>query len=264
MRKFRTCLMTLGFCLAVCSFSEAAASDPYYLNGDKNYPMIQNTGGIYNDGTTGLFLDLSTVTIEDVFEDGLAARVKLMNLVSNKETGEAWVHVRFDVDGRVWAQRTDGKWSEVSKNFDDPAALAVMFVREEMGDDARRSVLTSQISKIMASKKEALGKTAPSDDAKLPAADGGVKRKGEVVKSSSTDVSQKNTPAAEDSSKGPSRKEGSAGKNEKPSENPDAAKKQDDISDVKVTITEAPKVEIVKTPPVQVDITPAPPSPNGN
>ena len=77
--------MTLGFCLAVCSFSEAAASDPYYLNGDKNYPMIQNTGGIYNDGTTGLFLDLSTVTIEDVFEDGLAARVKLMNLVSNKE-----------------------------------------------------------------------------------------------------------------------------------------------------------------------------------
>ncbi len=44
--------MTLGFCLAVCSFSEAAASDPYYLNGDKNYPMIQNTGGIYNDGTT--------------------------------------------------------------------------------------------------------------------------------------------------------------------------------------------------------------------
>ena len=64
MRKFRTCLMTLGFCLAVCSFSEAAASDPYYLNGDKNYPMIQNTGGIYNDGTTGLFLDLSTVTIE--------------------------------------------------------------------------------------------------------------------------------------------------------------------------------------------------------
>ena len=146
--------MTLGFCLAVCSFSEAAASDPYYLNGDKNYPMIQNTGGIYNDGTTGLFLDLSTVTIEDVFEDGLAARVKLMNLVSNKETGEAWVHVRFDVDGRVWAQRTDGKWSEVSKNFDDPAALAVMFVREEMGDDARRSVLTSQISKIMASKKE--------------------------------------------------------------------------------------------------------------
>ena len=114
MRKFRTCLMTLGFCLAVCSFSEAAASDPYYLNGDKNYPMIQNTGGIYNDGTTGLFLDLSTVTIEDVFEDGLAARVKLMNLVSNKETGEAWVNVRFDVDGRVWAQRTDGKRSEVS------------------------------------------------------------------------------------------------------------------------------------------------------
>ena len=85
-------------------------------------------------------------------------------------------------------------------------------------------------------------KTAPSDDAKLPAADGGVKRKGEVVKSSSTDVSQKNTPAAEDSSKGPSKKEGSAGKNEKPSENPDAAKKQDDISDVKVTITEATKV----------------------
>ena len=134
-----------------------------------------------------------------------------MNLVSNKETGEAWVHVRFDVDGRVWAQRTDGKWSEVSKNFDDPAALAVMFVREEMGDDARRSILTSQISKIMASKKEALGKTAPSDDAKLPAADGGVKRKGEVVKSSSTDVSQKNTPAAEDSAKEPSKKEGSAG-----------------------------------------------------
>lgn len=34
----------------------AEAFEPYYLNGDKTYPMIQNTGGIYNDGATGLFL----------------------------------------------------------------------------------------------------------------------------------------------------------------------------------------------------------------
>lgn len=34
-----------------------------------------NTGGIDNDGNTGVFMDLTSVSVEDVFKNGLAVKV---------------------------------------------------------------------------------------------------------------------------------------------------------------------------------------------
>ncbi len=218
MKRFQKWALVLGVSLAFSWGGTAGAFEPYYLNGDKTYPMIQNTGGIYNDGATGLFLDLSTLTVEDVFEDGLQAKVKTMDVKSAKAFTENWIHVRYSVDGKAWALGQDGRWREIPSNTEDPASLTVYFIRQAMAEDATRDRLSGEIGQIMETKKDNLGKTAPSDaiplmDVEAPPQAPAVKEKGSVQKQSA------------------------------------------DTDTVTVTITEAPKVEITTTPPPQVDIT---------
>lgn len=218
MKRFQKWALVLGVSLAFSWGGTAGAFEPYYLNGDKTYPMIQNTGGIYNDGATGLFLDLSTLTVEDVFEDGLQAKVKTMDVKSAKAFTENWIHVRYSVDGKAWALGQDGRWREIPSNTEDPASLTVYFIRQAMAEDAVRDRLSGEIGQIMESKKDNLGKTAPADaiplmDVEAPPQAPAVKEKGNVQKQSA------------------------------------------DTDTVTVTITEAPKVEITTTPPPQVDIT---------
>lgn len=218
MKRFQKWALVLGVSLAFSWGGTAGAFEPYYLNGDKTYPMIQNTGGIYNDGATGLFLDLSTLTVEDVFEDGLQGKVKTMDVKSAKTFTENWIHVRYSVDGKAWALGQDGRWREVPSNTEDPASLTVYFIRQAMAEDAVRDRLSGEIGQIMETKKDNLGKTEPSDaiplmDVEAPPQAPAVKGKGSVQKQSA------------------------------------------DTDTVTVTITEAPKVEITTTPPPQVDIT---------
>lgn len=218
MKRFQKWALVLGVSLAFSWGGTAGAFEPYYLNGDKTYPMIQNTGGIYNDGATGLFLDLSTLTVEDVFEDGLQAKVKTMDVKSAKAFTENWIHVRYSVDGKAWALGQDGRWREIPSNTEDPASLTVYFIRQAMAEDAARDRLSGEIGQIMETKKDNLGKTAPADaiplmDVEAPPQAPAVKEKGSVQKQSA------------------------------------------DTDTVTVTITEAPKVEITTTPPPQVDIT---------
>lgn len=218
MKRFQKWALVLGVSLAFSWGGTAGAFEPYYLNGDKTYPMIQNTGGIYNDGATGLFLDLSTLTVEDVFEDGLQAKVKTMDVKSAKAFTENWIHVRYSVDGKAWALGQDGRWREIPSNTEDPASLTVYFIRQAMAEDAVRDRLSGEIGQIMETKKDNLGKTAPADaiplmDVEAPPQAPAVKEKGSVQKQSA------------------------------------------DSDKVTVTITEAPKVEITTNPPPQVDIT---------
>lgn len=218
MKRFQKWALVLGVSLAFSWGGTAGAFEPYYLNGDKTYPMIQNTGGIYNDGATGLFLDLSTLTVEDVFADGLQAKVKTMDVKSAKAFTENWIHVRYSVDGKAWALGQDGRWREIPSNTEDPASLTVYFIRQAMAEDAVRDRLSGEIGQIMETKKDNLAKTAPSDaiplmDVEAPPQAPAVKEKGSVQKQSA------------------------------------------DTDTVTVTITEAPKVEITTTPPPQVDIT---------
>ena len=218
MKRFQKWALVLGVSLAFSWGGTAGAFEPYYLNGDKTYPMIQNTGGIYNDGATGLFLDLSTLTVEDVFEDGLQAKVKTMDVKSAKAFTENWIHVRYSVDGKAWALGQDGRWREIPSNTEDPASLTVYFIRQAMAEDAVRDRLSGEIGQIMETKKDNLGKTAPVDaiplmDVEAPPQAPAVKEKGSVQKQSA------------------------------------------DSDKVTVIITEAPKVEITTNPPPQVDIT---------
>lgn len=218
MKRFQKWALLLGVSLAFSWGVTAGAFEPYYLNGDKTYPMIQNTGGIYNDGATGLFLDLSSLTVEDVFEDGLQAKAKTLDVKSSKAFTESVIHVRYSVDGKAWALGQDGRWREIPPGTEDPAALVVYFMRQAMAEDGTRDRLSSEIAAIMGARKDKLGKTVPPDA--VPLIDAAPPKEGQAVK-----------------------KKGNVQKG-----NPDA-------DQVTVTITEAPKVEITSTPPPQVDIT---------
>ena len=164
-------------------------------------------------------MDLSTIEVEDVFEDGLQAKVKTVNVESAKTCTEDWIHVRYSVDGKAWALGKDSRWREIPSDTDDPASLVVSFIRQEMGNSERRDTFSGEISAIMDKKQGNLGKVAPADaipliDVQAPPQD--VKKKGFV------------------------QKENKSGDSSEP---------------VTVTITEAPQVEITSNPPVQVDIT---------
>ena len=211
------------------SIGEAGAFEPYYLNGDKTLPMIQNTGGIYNDGNTGLFMDLSTMKIEDVFPDGLAASVSVSEITNASVVSTQVIHARFAEDGKTWIEQADGKWQEVSLDSEDPASLSVYFMKQEMGDDNRREDFTNQIEAIVSSKTEEGGTVVPSDAIPLSSILPEPKIQEKTESPAQTKEPKKSV------------------KKLKPTKTKPV--------EVQVTITEAPQVEIVNTPDVQVDIT---------
>lgn len=217
MKKWKQIVTALGAAMMLYGAGSVSAFEPFYLNGDRTQPMIQNTGGIYNDGKTGLFMDLTTMTIEGVFNDGLAVRVKIFELAEGKSAGTGFLHVRYAEDGKAWVLRTDDRWQEVASSTEDPSALAVYFVREEMGNDARRGTYMSQIEKLAAAQDGDPGSIVPANA--LPASFG-------------------QTPKAA-APKAARPVKGKSVVRTKPLAAPHG--------DVTVTITEAPQVEIVKS-----------------
>lgn len=228
-KRWKRILAAAGLGWMLFSSMQVGAFEPYYLNGDQTLPMIQNTGGIYNDGTTGLFMDLSTMEIEDVFSDGLAAKVNVSDISQNEVVSVNTIHVRFAEDGRAWVLRHDGKWQEVSEGSEDPASMAVYFVRQEMGDEKRRDDFMAQIEKISVEKTEEPGTVVPTD----------------IIPLIDVPVPEVKTPAKKAVEK-PKKVVSPAKKKNEPKEIP--------APEVKVTITEAPQVEIIQQPEVQVDI----------
>lgn len=71
-RKVRTAVLGL---MTLLMWSGSMAAEEIYLHGDTNIPMILNTGGIDNDGNTGVFMDLTSISVEDLFKNGLAVKV---------------------------------------------------------------------------------------------------------------------------------------------------------------------------------------------
>ena len=175
-------LLKWGLLLAVSlTFGTVGAYEPpYYLNGDTNLPMIQNTGGLYNDGDTGLFMNVSTIEIEDDFEDGLQAGAMVEDRAGIEPIGEERIHVRLGVNEKAWALGKDGRWWEISENGEDPASLAVYFIRREMRKDERREALSGEINRILEIKGEAPGFVTP--EKRVPLKESGAASEGEAVK----------------------------------------------------------------------------------
>lgn len=224
-KRLKRTVMALGFSMALFSGGMAEAFEPYYLNGDTMFPMIQNTAGPKGDGRTGLFIDLSSLQVEYVFSDGLQVKTKVVDILSSRKVKDDWLHVRYSVDGKSWALGKDRKWREIPEKTEDPSSLAVYYIREEMGRDRER--FANEISAILEKQNGSLKKAEPAKvlpfnpslQKENQSPDRSVKRKGNVQEAKKEEKQEKPFP-----------------------------------SDVSVTITEEPTVIITGDTPAQVDI----------
>ncbi len=228
-KRWKKYIAALGFGIFLLSAGRASAIDTYYLNNDATLPMIQNTAGVNNDGHTGLFMDLSTLAIEGIFKDGLAAKVNVLELATGKLIESRTIHVRYADTGKAWVLRTDGKWQETAEGAEDPASMAVYFVKKEMGNDARRDEFMEQIEKIALETPGEPPSIVPAGAVSL-----GSVEKVEKAKTEKTVKAEKPKQTAASKPKKSVVKQKKETKKKPPHPQ----------EDVVVTITEAPKVEV--------------------
>ncbi len=245
-KKWKKYMAALGFGIFLLSASSADAMETYYLNNDPTLPMIQNTGGIYNDGHTGLFMDLSTLSIEGIFKDGLAAKVTVWELETGKLSESRTLHVRYADTDKAWVLGTDGKWQETAEGAEDPASMAVHFVKQEMGNDARRDEFMGQIEKLAMENPGEPPSIVPANAVPLKSVKKAEKKEAPAKAEKTTAKADK---TKKTSAKATPKKSVVKQKKETKKKNPEPKE------EVVVTITEAPKVEITQSDPVKVSIT---------
>ena len=149
-RKVRTAVLGL---MALLMWPDSMAAEKIYLHGDTNVPMILNTGGIYNDGDTGVFMDLTSVSVEDVFKNGLAVKVDFFKLEKGISTVST-AHFRMTDDGGAWIAGEDG-WHSVNEDAAQAEKEAVRLIRKEMGKEECRDKYMGQITAIWDGKVKA-------------------------------------------------------------------------------------------------------------
>ena len=142
-RKVRTAVLGL---MALLMWSFIMAAEEIYLHGDTNIPMILNTGGIYNDGDTGVFMDLTSISVEDLFKNGLAVKVDFFKLEKGVSTVST-AHFRMTDDGGAWIAGEDG-WHSVNEDAAQAEKEAVRLIRKEMGKEECRDKYMGQITAI--------------------------------------------------------------------------------------------------------------------
>lgn len=149
-RKVRTAVLGL---MALLMWSGSMAAEEIYLHGDTNIPMILNTGGIDNDGNTGVFMDLTSISVEDLFKNGLAVKVNFFKLEKGVSTVST-AHFRMTEDGGAWIAMEDG-WHAVNEGAARVESEAVRLIREEMGKEECRDKYMGQITALWERKVKA-------------------------------------------------------------------------------------------------------------
>ena len=142
-RKVRTAVLGL---MALLMWSGSMAAEEIYLHGDTNIPMILNTGGIDNDGNTGVFMDITSISVEDLFKNGLAVKVNFFKLEKGVSTVST-AHFRMTEDGGAWIAMEDG-WHAVNEGAARVESEAVRLIREEMGKEECRDKYMGQITAL--------------------------------------------------------------------------------------------------------------------
>ena len=142
-RKVRTAVLGL---MALLMWSGSMAAEEIYLHGDTNIPMILNTGGIDYDGNTGVFMDLTSISVEDLFKNGLAVKVNFFKLEKGVSTVST-AHFRMTEDGGAWIAMEDG-WHTVNEGAARAESEAVRLIREEMGKEECRDKYMGQITAL--------------------------------------------------------------------------------------------------------------------
>lgn len=147
-------VMTASLCLmTLLAWHDSMAAEQVYLHGDTNVPMILNTGSADNDGSTGVFMDITSIGVEDLFKNGLAVKVDFFRLEGGVSTVST-AHFRMTEDGGAWIAMEDG-WHSVDEGSAQAEKEAVRLIREEMGKEESRDKYIWQITDIWDKKVKA-------------------------------------------------------------------------------------------------------------
>ena len=161
-RKVRTAVLGL---MTLLMWSDSMAAEEIYLHGDTNIPMILNTGGIDNDGNTGVFMDLTSISVEDLFKNGLAVKVNFFKLEKGVSTVST-AHFRMTENGGARIAMEDG-WHAVNEGAARVESEAVRLIREEMGKEECRDKYMGQITALWERKIKA-AETARQEEYEKP------------------------------------------------------------------------------------------------
>lgn len=259
----------IGISLAILTGmgGEGAAYTPVYLNGNTNYPLVYDMSLPGQDyGKTGLFLDVSSITVTDATENEIDLAALLLEVHDGTYKKAMTADFKLDADGQYWTKNSQtGQWVKLPDHSDDPSAIAAMLIRQDMASAEHRQKYEDQLTQILYAKKKAQeqkGKTeaVQEGNTKTARTDSAVT----ADSGSGTDNASKGDKAArEDSASktGSTVKEGNASKADKASKEDNASKKDSasktDSTSSKVSNpsdNEQVKVEIISQPSVKVTV----------
>ena len=143
----------ISACLLMALPWTGMAMERAYFHGDKNLPMVLNTGGIYTDGSSGVFMDLSSIELEDIFKNGMAVKADFLH-IENGVTNVSTEHFRMADDSRAWIRMEDG-WHIVTSESSYAERAAVDLIRDDMGSESKRGKYMSRITAIWDAKVKA-------------------------------------------------------------------------------------------------------------
>ena len=128
-------------------------ADHVYFQDNRNLPMIVNTEGIYATGNSGVFMDLSSIELTDIFKNGMEVKAEFLH-VKNGAPRVFTEYFRLADDGRAWVQAENG-WHSVTSDSSGAERIAVSLIREDMGNEEKRMTYTSKITAIWDAKVKA-------------------------------------------------------------------------------------------------------------
>jgi hypothetical protein len=189
MKKWKRTLALLAVLSVLGGISSFA--DEAYDGTNSSYPMIANTGGIYNDGSQGLFISLQSVKIKNLFDDGMEVDADILNANGEGTVITQTAAFRLAVNGRSFVKKSEDLWMEINPDSDDPMGQAVYYIKKQLGDPAYRDRYLEEINAIKAANgNEPLGTVVPSNVKPYDGSDlfaPSVKKKGNVIPASKAD-----------------------------------------------------------------------------
>lgn len=157
--------------LLACLAGGAVSAAPSDFQNNSQYAVVQgarkNDRGAYQNA---LYLDMDSVHVADVSDDGMIVTADILEV---PDTGSVTKHsttYKLLADGREEILGLDGKWYPLPENSDDPAAIAAMKVRDELGNGEKREQFVAEIQKILL-KKQGVGMEAQTKSSGAQAAE---------------------------------------------------------------------------------------------
>ncbi len=148
----------VGALLVCLSGSAVMAAAPADFTNMSQYAMVQgarkNDRGAFQNA---LYLDMNSVHVVDVADDGMIVTADVLEVPEKGSVTKHSTKYKLGEDGKESILGLDGNWYVLPENSDDPAAVAAMKVRDELGNSDKREQFVTEIQHILLKKQAGNG-----------------------------------------------------------------------------------------------------------